>query len=69
MLITDGKSDGAATRTTKVRHSDGKTDGHQWNFEFRTEIPTQNVLTRIGFQYMIQLTQLLFTWAIMPSVK
>ena len=31
-------------------------------------VPIICVLTRIGFQYMIQLTQLLFTWAIMPSV-
>ena len=32
-------------------------------------VPIICVLTRIGFQHMIQLTQLLFTWAIMPNVK
>jgi len=31
-------------------------------------VPIICVLTRIDFQYMIQLTQLLFTWAIMPNV-
>jgi len=31
-------------------------------------VPIICVLIRIGFQHMIQLTQLLFTWAIMPNV-